>query len=448
MDKIVLRNIKFSQIKLGERFRVEYKEIDDLALSIRDKGLLQPPVLDQDLNLLAGGRRYKAIELLREDDLDEWDEIPVIIRESTSELDAREIELIENLMRMNLNWDEQAALTAEIHRLYSEKNEDWTQEKTAGLLERSIGGINEQLQLAEAVEKIPELKKLKTADQAKKVLDAMYEKLALEELKKRTKDPKTKKDENLDELIKQADSDYIISDVFEGLAQLKDEDKEIFLVEVDPPYGVDFAKMKRPAATADPSQVKNYVEIPQEEYEEFLEKLTKELFRVSAKHSKIIFWFGMQWQKEVYSALTSAGYLIDQIPAIWTKKNGQTNQPPLKLARTYESFFYGYKPEAEWCVLKQGRSNQFEFDPVYSGDKYHPTQRPIALIKEIIETFGVTTVPYMNKILVPFLGSGSTMIAARELGYKTMGYDVNDDYKEKYLHEVRKIYAKKFELDK
>ncbi len=446
MDKIVHRLVRFSQIKVGERFRVEFTDIDDLALSIKDKGLIQPPVLDQDLNLLAGGRRLKAIELLREEDPETWDEIPVIIRESKDELDAREIELIENLMRQNLTWDEQANLTAKIHELYSEKNEKWTQQETAGLLERSIGGINESLQLAEAIKKMPELKKAKTADQAKKTLDSLYEKMALEELATRMKDPKSESDENLETLLKQAEDDYIISDVFEGLSKLPDEDKEIFLVEVDPPYGVDFAKKKRPPKTAVKSQVEDYVEIPEDEYIEFLNKLTKELFRVSAKHSKIIFWFGTQWYKEVYDALISAGFIIDQIPGLWTKKNGQTNQPLFKFARTYETFFYGYKPDASFCLLKQGRSNQFSYDPVYSGDKYHPTQRPLELMKELIEVFGVTTVPYMNKILVPFLGSGATLIAAKELGYKCFGYDINDDYKEKYLYAVRKSYSKKFEI--
>ena len=447
MDKIVQRNVRFSQINIGERFRTEYNGIDDLALSIKDKGLIQPPVLDQNLNLLAGGRRIKAIELLREEDPDNWDEIPVIIRESKDELDAREVELIENLMRENLAWDEQAKLTAEIHRLYSEKNQDWSGRKTADLLERSVGGISQHLQLAEALEKMPELAKAKTADQAKKTLDSVYEKLALDELRKRTEDPETAKDKTLEKLLKGADEDYRIIDVFEGLASLPDEDKEIFLIEVDPPYGIDFKGKKRPPKTAIKDQVKNYNEIPTGDYVQFLDDLAVELFRVSAKDAKIVFWFGIQRYKEVYSALTEAGWVIDEIPALWTKKNGQTNQPLLKLARTYETFFYGAKKGMKSIVLKQGRSNQFAFDPMFAGDKYHPTQRPLELIKEIIDTFGVTTVPYMNKILVPFLGSGATIVAAKEMGYKTLGFDNNRDYKEKYLYEIRKSYLKKFELE-
>ena len=460
MEKIVQRYVKFTQITIGERFRIKYEKIDDLALSIRDKGIIQPPIVDQNLNLIAGGRRLKAIELLRESDPEKWDEVPVIIRESKDELDAREIELIENLMREDLEWDEQAKLTKRIHNLYQEKNENWTQSDTAGLLERSIGGINESLQLAEGLDKIPELKNAKNADQAKKTLDKLFEKMALDELQKRNKVSAKlgRTDIQLNELLEQADKDYKVIDVFEGLKALPKgidmimgnehlDYPPITLIEVDPPYGVDFIKKKRPAKTADPSQNKDYVEIPAEEYEEFLDKICKELYRVSSKNAKIIFWFGMQWYSQVFESLTSAGFDIDPIPSLWTKKNGQTNQPKLRLARTYETFFYGAKVGNKNIVHKQGRSNQFEFAPTYSGDKYHPTQRPFTLITELIQTFASTGIAKMETILVPFLGSGATLISAKQLGYKCFGFDVNGDYKDKYMYEVRKSYLKAFEFD-
>ncbi|KKK76756.1 hypothetical protein LCGC14_2860460, partial [marine sediment metagenome] len=40
-----------------------------------------------------------------------------------------------------------------------------------------------------------------------------------------------------------------------------------------------------------------------------------------------------------------------------------------------------------------------------------------------------------------------TIVAAKEMGYKTLGFDNNRDYKEKYLYEIRKSYLKKFELE-
>lgn len=446
-NKIVQKTVPFTQIKFGERFRQDYTGVEELALSIHDKGLLQPIIVDQHLNLLAGGRRFKAIEYLRNEGSDDWEEVNVTVRQSETEMDAREIELIENMMRRDLSWDEKIMLTREIHRLYEKNNKDWSGRKTAELLERSVGSVASQLQLADALDAVPELKKAKNADQAKKILDSAYLKAALSELAKRTSETTSKESQDLDLLISRGEIAYIVKDVFEGMAEMVTEDLEVSFIEVDPPYAVDLAKMKRPSKTADDSKVHEYIEIEKEDYVEFLNKLCKELYRVSSPYMSIVFWFGSQWYKEVYTALTDAKFKIDPIPAIWTKGHGQVNNVTEKLARTYECFFYGFKPErGSGCVLKQGRSNNFEFRGVVPSDKYHPTQRPLSLMEEIIDVFGAKLPKDKNKIFVPFLGSGITILAANQMGYKAFGFDKNPDYKSKFLYEIRREYAKKFEI--
>ncbi len=440
-ERLVPRTVEFSRITFGERFRQEYKGIEDLAISIRDKGNLQPIIVDKNLKLLAGGRRYKAIELL------EWKEVDVVIRDSDSELDGREIELIENELRERMSWQDKVALTKEIHRLYLLKNEDWTQKETAEVLERSMGGISEHLALAEAMETIPELKNAKTEDDAKKILESLYEKMAIEELEERRGKKNAGKDSKLETLLVEAEDAYRIGDIFDGLATLPDGFEDhgslISFIEVDPPYAVDLAKKKKPTKGKD-QKVHSYNEISAKDYPEFLETLTKELFRVSSPYSRIVFWFGHQWYREVYDALTTAGYLIDVIPAVWSKGHGQTNVVERYLARTYELFFYGRKPTETNAVLKLGRSNLFEFSGVFAGDKYHPTQRPLSLMKEIIDVFGAGLPKDKHRFLVPFLGSGATVIAAKELGYEAFGWDINPEYRDKYLFEVKRIYAKRF----
>ena len=440
-ERLTPRTIDFSRIIFGERFRQEYKGIEDLAISIRDKGNLQPIIVDKNLKLLAGGRRYKAMEFLG------MKEIDVVIRDSDSELDAREIELIENEMREKMNWQDKVALTKEIHKLYLVKNEDWTQKETAEVLERSMGGISEHLALAEAMETIPELKEAKTEDDAKKILESLYEKMAIEELESRREKKDKGKDTKLETLLKEAEDAYRVGDIFEGLATLpdgfEDHGAPISFVEVDPPYAVDLAGKKKPTKGKD-QKVHSYNEISAKDYPSFLKTLTKELFRVSSPYSRIVFWFGHQWYREVYDALTEAGYIIDVIPAVWSKGHGQTNVVERYLARTYEPFFYGRKPTEQSAVFKHGRSNLFEFSGVFAGDKYHPTQRPLPLMKEIIDVFGAALPKDKHKFLVPFLGSGATIIAAKELGYEAFGWDNNPEYRDQYLFEVKKIYAKRF----
>ena len=80
-------------------------DLDDLAKSIRDKGLLQPivvrPLSQGDYEIVAGERRWRAAQRAGVHD------VPVLIRELTDG-EALEIALIENIQRSDLNPLEEA----------------------------------------------------------------------------------------------------------------------------------------------------------------------------------------------------------------------------------------------------------------------------------------------------------------------------------------------------
>jgi ParB family transcriptional regulator, chromosome partitioning protein len=80
-------------------------DLDDLAKSIREKGLLQPivvrPMPGGDYEIVAGERRWRAAQRAGVHD------VPVLIRE-LSDGEALEIALIENIQRADLNPLEEA----------------------------------------------------------------------------------------------------------------------------------------------------------------------------------------------------------------------------------------------------------------------------------------------------------------------------------------------------
>jgi ParB family transcriptional regulator, chromosome partitioning protein len=80
-------------------------DLDDLARSIRDKGLLQPivvrPLQQGEYEIVAGERRWRAAQRAGIHD------VPVLIRE-LSDGEALEIALIENIQRSDLNPLEEA----------------------------------------------------------------------------------------------------------------------------------------------------------------------------------------------------------------------------------------------------------------------------------------------------------------------------------------------------
>jgi len=286
---------------------------------------------------------------------------------------------------------------------------------------------------------VPELSNCKTADEALKSLTKLKREAIVNELSKRqtasinSNIPATKggMDAGVRSALKVADANYMIGDVFKGLASLRDCGKVDF-IECDPPYGIDLNKQKMGSGEVD-SIAKSYNEVKRENYPEFLQRLTSELYRVAAKDSWLIFWFGPTWHTEVIASLKDAGWSVDPIPAIWHKGTGQTMQPEINLARAYEPFFVCRKGSP--IINKRGVGNVFTRSPCpTSGEdaKYHPTQRPLSLIQALLQTF----LAGPSHVLVPFAGSGATFRACYNEGHQVLGWDISDEYKPKYLLKV------------
>jgi DNA modification methylase len=63
-------------------------------------------------------------------------------------------------------------------------------------------------------------------------------------------------------------------------------------------------------------------------------------------------------------------------------------------------------------------------DWTYSGNKLHPTQKPISVLMQLIEAFSAPG----DLVLNPFAGSGSTLLAARMLGCHWLGIELDENY--------------------
>lgn len=464
-----LRFVRLDEITVGERFRQEYN-LEDLVESVQEKGIVQPITLDEKLNLVAGGRRLAAAKAAG------LEEVPALIRHIPDEITHREIELLENVQRKDLNWMERTRLTREIDDLYTRKHgqastkpgEGWSGRKTAELLSRSHGSVQRTLALARGLDLVPALSECKTEQEAFKMLKQLEESALVKQMRKQqeaTLEGYVDDEEDGDEeapspatlearVLKRlslAKNHFRIGDAFDGLQELVEiyssQQSGIRFIEVDPPYGISLAEQKKRVNKEKPHTLDKYEEIEATKYLEFLSRLCPLLYSVAANDCWMVFWFGPSWTSEVRTALESAGWSVDHIPAVWVKGSeessgsGQTGSPERYLARATEFFFVCRKGNP--LLGKEGRTNVFYFTPEMPSRKYHPTQKPIPLYRDILRTF---TFPN-GVMLCPFLGSGSTLRAAYLEGVLGFGWDLNKHNKERFLVEVEEDMHKEEKAD-
>jgi site-specific DNA-methyltransferase (adenine-specific) len=172
------------------------------------------------------------------------------------------------------------------------------------------------------------------------------------------------------------------------------EDNAFDLAIVDPPYGIDVAKSSQIGYKGFNvfTPKKWDAQTPDEQY-------FTELSRVSVNQ---IIWGG-----NYFNLPPSRCFLI------WDKGEG----------------FYGRsyaECELAWTSM-DANVRKFKHDPLANGDyhgKIHPTQKPVALYKWLLTNY----TKQGDRILDTHLGSGSSRIAAYDLGFDFTGYELDTDY--------------------
>jgi len=416
-----VQEVEIAKIKIEDRGRIDMGNIDELSRSLKEKGLLQPISIDSNFRLLAGGRRIAAAQAAG------FTKISAVIRPAADSLDQLEVELYENVHRKDMTWPERAKLEKRIEQIKTKQDPGWTQRDQAKLLDVSLGAVNRRLQLAEYLDAVPELGELKTEDEAWKAVKRIEEGYMIDALARKreiTNNGEPDKDKGY---AKWANDHYKVGDAIEGMAKVADGTAHF--AEVDPPYAISLDKRKARAKTD--NKMKNYDEVAPEHYTQFIRTVGTELYRILDKNAFAVWWFGMEWHGEVLAELIEIGFKVNAIPAIWYKGgSGQTASPDTMLGSSYETFFVLRKGEPK--LAKPGRSNAFAYAPLPPNRKIHPTEKPVELMVEILETFLYPG----SRVLCPFLGSGVTLRACYRTNHVGFGWDKAAEHKKKFMMRV------------
>lgn len=189
-------------------------------------------------------------------------------------------------------------------------------------------------------------------------------------------------------------------DCLEAMKQIPD--KYFDLCIVDPPYGIDINHnmgRRKGDKNSNYKKVDWDSEPPSKEYFD-------ELFRVSK--NQII------WGANYFSMPPTKCFIIWRKPHI-------SNQMSFSMCEyAWTSFDSTSK---EWI----GMSNE--------KDRIHPTQKPVALYEWLLNNYAKKG----DKILDTHLGSASSIIACKKLGFDYMGFELDKEYFDKAKERIEKF---------
>ena len=141
-----------------------------------------------------------------------------------------------------------------------------------------------------------------------------------------------------------------------------------------------------------------------------------EIYRVLKKDGFCVSFFGFTQAEKFIMAWNMAGFRILE-HLVWKK-------------RYASSFgFVGRYHESAYLLAKGDPPHPQIILPSvlewrYSGNRHHPTQKPIMAISPLIEAFSKPG----DIVLDPFAGSGTTAVAAKNLGRQYTAIELDNQY--------------------
>ena len=151
--------------------------------------------------------------------------------------------------------------------------------------------------------------------------------------------------------------------------------------------------------------------------------------------------------REIYSSLRWNRFCVsfyswnkaDKFLAAW-RETGFRVVGHLTFIKRYASTerFLRYRHENAYLLAKGSPQKPVRTIPdvlewKYSGNNLHPTQKPVCILAPLIESFSNPG----DLVLDPFCGSGSTLVAARQLGRRFIGIELSKPYFNLAEHRLR-----------
>lgn len=402
------------------RQRRELRNIDTLAESIKECGLIHPPVIQRDGTLVVGERRVEACKLLG------WTHISVQYIDELEEAELKKVELEENIKRENIPWQDEVRAVYDYCQILKIQDpqliDSSARAKAATRLGRSIGDIFSKFRLAEEIlsgnKEIAAIPEYSTARGRVQRADERKSEKAIADIQAAAQSPHP--DAPPPESIFVAD--------FNEWAPLYKGPRFNFL-HCDFPYGIGADKFNQGAANSHGG----YEDTP-----EHFWKLVGTLNNtpgLTTESCHLMFWFAMRkgrerLYEEIAATLEQGGWYVNPMPLIWMKTDGSgiIPDPERDPRQIYETAFLCSRGDRK---IVRAVANAYGAPVVQSR---HMSEKP----EPVLRHFFRMLVDENTIMLDPTCGSGSSLRAAESLNAgHCIGLEINGEFAERAMAALK-----------
>lgn len=156
--------------------------------------------------------------------------------------------------------------------------------------------------------------------------------------------------------------------------------------------------------------------VPNDDNDAWLKPAFAGLYRALERHRFCVSFYGWPHADRFLAAWRAAGFRI--VGHFVFPKRYTSSEKYVRYQHEYAYLLAkGYPKEPAFAIGDV-------IDWSYSGNKLHPTQKPVSVLLPLVETFSKP----QGLVLDPFAGSGSTLLAARMLGRSYLGIELDAGY--------------------
>ena len=449
--------LSLKDVIVEDRLRRDMGDIEELARCIANDGLIQPPVVEQredgKFYLVAGGRRYAALTLLASNENKEeaefFAQVDFTVLNDLSPSQRKKLELVENIYRENMTWQEKALGIADYHKLSKKEarkeGEAWTQEQTGKLLNMSQANVSIALSVADELRN-PE-SPLWKCDSLQSAMQ-FQTKQRLDEANKELMKRLAARREATQPIVRVASNTPITTDVVAQVNQVadkaapkitKDEILSFYYqgdcldilptlakshtinhIVCDPPYGIDMDYLGGEDASRNALVSRTANEHVVSANLDLLPKFLRVAYEVIAEDGFLCMWYDLDHHEKIRKWAEQVGWKVCRWPVVWCKTSPcMNNAAQYNVTKATEVCYIMRRSEKSMIKVKQPKNYVLAGT---ASTATHPFCKPHEVWKYLLDMVSLEG----QTIVDPFAGEGSSLASMFKMKRLPIGIEINE----------------------